>query len=106
MKIYQGEIKRMYTTGIEENDGILTYLLTSSVIKQNAIFYLNRFGRLISEDFGVYLPTEEEAKDYVINHTNRNPNSKDNSCVFVDYVHVKETEISKDTYKKLTLSKK
>lgn len=93
--IYEGNIKSMYVSKLQINNGIINCVTGEEVIIKNAKFYTNFIGREISFDYDTYLPTRMEAQDYINNGAGDN-------VLFVDYNELRYLEnVDKKTIKSL-----
>lgn len=79
--IYRGNISKLVIGHLGEE---------SYVLKKDAYFYKNRFGKMISYDYGTVLPSYDEAREWlehVINESDNDSNTVD--CMYVDYDKLK-----------------
>ena len=99
MKYYTSEIKNLYIKSISISNDVQKVVLDNFVIIQNAPFYLNRFGKFISFEYNTVLPTKEEAENYILGVIKNNPNnSKNATCIYVDYKNMNAHTISKKDF--------
>ena len=102
MKIYNGKIKNLYVKSVEVNGDKINVLTDSVVLRENAPFYVNRFGRLVSFEHATFLPTFDEAESFVKGVIMNTPKAFDRAtCLYACYGDMKEEEISKDQFKVL-----
>ena len=114
MKYCTGPIKNMYVKNIGISEKVREVVTESIVLQKNAPFYWNRFGRLVSFEYGTFLPTESEAEAYVEEAARLHPEYLENAtCMYADYGHMevheigrKEFKVLKKTYKQIRKQKK
>ncbi len=103
-KIYIADIRRLETVTLKK-DGITKPGTVSNIYKEGALFYLNRFGRMISFEYGTALPDIDEAHDYVRANFEFFPNPVfHRSCLYVDYSNISSKEVSKEEIKDIKRS--
>lgn len=107
-KLYTGEIKKLSIKKLDPKPGALMNLAyESTVIKKDALFYLNFLGVPISVDFNTKLLTREEAVYYLQNGFKVNPGlCQCLSCMYQGENLTFSHEVSKEEFKQLMKTKK
>ncbi len=102
-QLYKAPIKRSYVAKLEINEGIRTFDIESTTLKKDGLFYEGLFKKLISIDYGTYLPTEEEAISYCRRSANGIIDNIDEAtCIYADYGKVrKDRVVSEEEFKQL-----
>lgn len=102
MKYCTGPIKNMYVKSLGVNVNVGKVITESIVLQKNAPFYWNRFGRLVSFDYGTFLPTKSEAEAYIEEAVRLHPEHLSNvTCMYADYGHIEVHEIGRKEFKEL-----
>jgi hypothetical protein len=107
-KIYTGDIKKLSIKKLDPKPGALINLAyESTVLKKDALFYINFLGVPISLDYNTKLLTREEAVYYLKNGFKVNPSlSHCLSCMYQDQNLTFSHEITKEEFKQLIKTKR
>ncbi len=101
--IEKGSIKNLYVSTYTRSGNNTTLVLSDAVIKEDAEFYRNITGKLISFDYDTHLASRDEATDLIVQAIENNPNTTLLSCLFVDYDEVEYAgQISEKAFKQLS----
>lgn len=102
MKYCTGPIKNMYVKSIGVNENIGKVVTESIVLQKNAPFYWNGMGRLVSFEYGTFLPTKSEAETFVEEAARRHPDYLTSAtCMYAGYGEMTVHEISRKEFKQL-----
>ena len=80
-KIFTGPINTLHLKSLSITETNIKLIEESFVLKEDALFYQNIFGRMINFEHDTCLPTKEEAEDYF---ANVNMEGKEHNAVFRD----------------------
>ena len=80
-KIFIGPINILHLKALSFTESNIKLVEESFILKKDALFYQNVFGKIINIEHNICLPTKEEAEDYFVNV---NREGKEHQAVFRD----------------------
>ena len=78
-KIFTGSINTLHLKSLSFSEPITKLTEESTILKKDALFYQNIFGKMINFEYDTCLPTKEEAEDYF---ANINTEAKEHNATF------------------------
>lgn len=101
-RIYHGKVMKL-VVGVVEVKPSATEILKASkfVVREDALFYRNMFGKMVNFEFNTVLPTYDEAFDYIQIQKTRNSSCGSASCLYSDLNDMIPEDVSVEHFKQL-----